>query len=104
MPAGRAAVHPSAHRGPLRQENRSVAPPPAPWPRLSDSWWVYALAGVAVVVFPVSLVVQVRCGLGRCTGSFVDRVFALDAIGGLPRLFTTGLFVAVAALGVLAVR
>ena len=59
-----------------------MTPPPSPWPRLYDSWWVYGLAGVAVVVFPVSLVVQVRCGLGRCTGSFVERVFALDAIGG----------------------
>ena len=44
-----------------------MAPPPSPWPRLHDSWWVYALAGVAVVVFPISLVVEVRCGLGRCS-------------------------------------
>ena len=67
--------------------------------RLRDSWWVYALAGVAVVVFPVALVVEVRCGLGRCSGSFVERLFSLDALGGLPRLYTSGLFVAGAVLG-----
>ena len=81
-----------------------MAPPPSPWPRLYDSWWVYALAGVAVVVFPVSLVVEVRCGLGRCTGSFAERLFSLDELGGLPRLYTSGLFVAVAVLGATAAR
>jgi hypothetical protein len=82
----------------------SMAPLPTPWPRLSDSWWVYALAGIAVVVFPVSLVVQVRCGLGRCTGSFAERLFALDTVGGLPRLYTSGLFVAAAVLAATAAR
>ena len=81
-----------------------MPPPPSPWPRLHDSWWVYALAGVAVVVFQISLVVEVRCGLGRCAGTFAERLFSLDALGGLPRLYTTGLFVAVAVLGAMAAR
>ena len=81
-----------------------MAPPPSPWPRLSDSWWVYALAGVAVVIFPLSLVVEVRCGLGRCTGSFAERLFSLDALGGRPRLYTSGLFIAGAVLGAMAAR
>ena len=81
-----------------------MAPPPSPWPRLHDSWWVYALAGVAVVVFPLSLAVEVRCGLGRCTGSFAERLFSLDALGGLPRLYTSGLFIAGAVLAVRAAR
>jgi hypothetical protein len=82
----------------------SMTPRPTPWPRLSDSWWVYALAGIAVVVFPVSLVVEVRCGLGRCTGSFAENLFALDTVGGLPRLYTSGLFAAAAVLAASAAR
>ena len=81
-----------------------MARPPSPWPRLYDSRWVYALAGVAVVVFPLSLVVEVRCGLGRCTGSFAERMFSLDALGGLPRLYTSGLFIAGAVLAAIAAR
>jgi hypothetical protein len=77
---------------------------PAPWPRLRESWWVLALAGVAVVLFPAALVVEVRCGIGRCTGSVGERLFALDGLVGLPRLYTAGLFVAVAALAWLARR
>ena len=72
-----------------------MAPPPSPWPRLRESWWVFALAGVALAVFALALVEDVRCGLGRCSGRRVERLFALDALGGLPRLYTTGLFVAV---------
>ena len=81
-----------------------MAPPPSPWPRLRDSWWVYALGGVAVVVFSISLVVGVRCGLGRCTGVFAERLFSLDARGGLPRLYTSGLFLGCAALGIRAAQ
>jgi hypothetical protein len=57
-----------------------------------------------VVIFSVSLVVRVRCGLGRCTGSFAERLLRLDSLGGLPRLYTSGLFVAVAVLAWLARR
>ena len=81
-----------------------MSPPPAPWPRLRESWWVFALAGIAVAIFPLALVVQVRCALGRCTGSLWERLLALDALGGLPRLYTSLLFAAVAALAWVAAR
>jgi hypothetical protein len=81
-----------------------MAAPPSPWPRLRDSWWVYLLVGVAIVLFPVSLITEVRCGVGRCAGSFTQRLWALDAVGGLPRLYTAGLFVAAAVLAGLARR
>lgn len=57
---------------------------------------MYALAATAVVIFPVGLVVEVRCGLGRCRGSLFERLMSLDGLGALPRLYTSGLFVAVA--------
>ena len=74
------------------------------WPRLRDAWWVYALAGAAVVLFPVGLVVRVRCALDGCTRSGLSLLFDLDAVGGLPRLFTTGLFAAACALAWWAAR
>jgi hypothetical protein len=55
-------------------------------------------------LFPLGLVTRLRCGIGRCTGSTAQHLFDLDSIGGLPRLFITGLFVAVCALGWLARR
>lgn len=79
-----------------------MAPPPSPWPRLRESWWVFALAGVALALFALALVENVRCGLGRCSGSLVERLLSLDALGGLPRLYTSALFAAVAGLGWLA--
>lgn len=79
-----------------------MAPPPAPWPRLRESWWVFALAGVALAVFVLALVEDVRCRPARCAGTSAERLLSLDALGGLPRLYTTGLFVAVAVLGWLA--
>ncbi|MGY1615363.1 hypothetical protein ACI797_01335 [Geodermatophilus sp. SYSU D00691] len=60
--------------------------------------WVPALAGVALVLYVVGYAVRLHCGWGRCGGSAVARLVDLDALGGLPRLFTTGLFVAVAVL------
>ena len=75
------------------------------WPRLRDSWWVFALAGVAIALFPIALVVEVTCGLGRCAGARGwEHLFALDRLGSLPRLYTTGLFVAVAVLASVAAR
>jgi hypothetical protein len=70
-----------------------------PWPRLAEAWWVYALGALALVLFPIGLITRLRCGLGRCTGSTLQHLFDLDSIGGLPRLFITGLFVAVGVLG-----
>jgi hypothetical protein len=72
---------------------------PSPWPRLADAWWVYALGAIELVLFPFGLVNRVRCSVGQCTGSWLDHAVDLDAIGGLPRLLITGLFVGVAVLG-----
>jgi hypothetical protein len=70
---------------------------------LRDAWWVGALAVVAVALFSLGLAVRVQCRLHGCAWGRV-RYFDLDSIGGLPRLFTTGLFVAVAVVGWVAVR
>jgi hypothetical protein len=66
--------------------------------RSRGAWWLAALAVVAVGLFSAGLAVGVHCRLHACDWSR-DRWFALDSIGGLPRLFTTGLFVAVAVVG-----
>jgi len=76
-----------------------VDPDLRPWPRLANSWWVYALGGLALVLYPIGLLTRVRCGLGYCTGSAAEHLLDLDGLDGLPRLFTTGLFVAVCVLG-----
>jgi hypothetical protein len=55
------------------------------------------LGAVALVLFPIGLVTRVRCG--RCTASPLQYLFNLDSVGGLPRLFISGLFAAVAVLG-----
>ena len=76
-----------------------------PWPLLRDTWWVLALAGLALALFPIALVVEVRCRRGWCGGvGGWEQLFDLNAVGGLPRLYTTGLFVAVAVLAGMAVR
>ena len=59
---------------------------------------MWALLGVAVVLYAMGLDVRLRCRLHAGCHWSRDRWFDLDAIGGLPRLFITGLFVAVAAL------
>ncbi len=64
--------------------------------------WVLALALVGAAVFAVGFVVQLRCAVGACPDPAVRRLFRLDALGALPRLFTTGLFLAVAVLAALA--
>lgn len=68
------------------------SPPTRAW---REAWWVAALAAVAVVIFSLGLAVRVHCRLDGCVWA-QDRYFDLDSIGGLPRLFITGLFVAVA--------
>ncbi|WP_139306993.1 hypothetical protein [Modestobacter sp. DSM 44400] len=56
------------------------------------------LAALGGLVFTVGLVVRLRCAAGRCPTPQIRELFDLDAIGSLPRLFTTGLFLAVAVL------
>jgi hypothetical protein len=72
---------------------------PSPWPRLADAWWVYLLGAIELVLFPFGLIARARCSVGQCHGSWLDHAVDLDAIGGLPRLMITGLFVGVAVLG-----
>lgn len=68
------------------------------------AWWVYGLAAVALVLYPLGLVARLRCEVRGCSDSVVEQAMDLDALGGLPRLFTTGLFVGLAVLAWLAVR
>lgn len=77
---------------------------PSPWPRLADAWWVYVLGAVELVLFPLGLIARVRCSVGQCHGSWLDHAVDLDAIGGLPRLLITGLFVGLAVLAWQAAR
>jgi hypothetical protein len=75
-----------------------------PWPRIRDTWWVFGLAVSALGIFLLGFVVALRCGPRGCSGSPAMRLFDLDAVGGLPRLFTTALFVGVAVLALRARR
>jgi hypothetical protein len=69
-----------------------------PWPLLRDTWWVFGLAASALGLFLLGFFVELRCGPGGCQGSLPTRLLDLDAVGGLPRLFTAGLFLGVAVL------
>src|SRR4051794_9099107 len=69
--------------------------PLPPWPELRRAWWVYGLAAALVALHLLSFVVRVRCTVvGRC--GVAARLFAPDAVGGLPGLVTTTVFVAAA--------
>ena len=72
-----------------------------PWPRLRDTWWVFGLATAALGLFLLGFLVALRCGPRGCDGSLAARMLDLDAVGGVPRLFTTALFLGT---GVLAWR
>lgn len=73
--------------------------------RLRDDTWVWALAGLAVGLFGLGFVVRWRCTVGSCALAGHEWLFDIDAIGGLPRLFTTSLFLATTvAAAVVAVR
>jgi hypothetical protein len=72
-----------------------------PWPRLRDTWWVIGLAAAALGIFLLGFLVALRCGPRGCDGSLATRLLDLDAVGGVPRLFTTALFLGT---GVLAWR
>src|SRR3954471_3564686 len=78
--------------------------PLPPWPPLRSTWWVAALAVAGTALFAGAFVVDVRCGLGRCTGGPADRLLSLDGLTGLPRWATAGLFAASAALAWRAAR
>jgi len=69
-----------------------------PWPRIRDTWWVFGLAASALGIFLLGFLVALRCGPRGCSGSLATRLSDIDAVGGLPRLFTTALFGAVAVL------
>ncbi|MGY1831730.1 hypothetical protein ACI8AA_15060 [Geodermatophilus sp. SYSU D01180] len=71
---------------------------PSARPQWRPAWWVLLLGLTAIVLFRAALVVRVHCGTGHCAGSAAGRLLDLDAVGGLPRLFTTGVFVAVVVL------
>lgn len=67
-------------------------------PRVRDTWWVFGLAASALGLFLVAFLVDLHCGRRGCRGSLPFRLFDLDTVGGVPRLFTAGLFVGVAFL------
>jgi hypothetical protein len=69
-----------------------------PWPRIRDTWWVFGLGASALGLFLLAFLVAIRCGPRGCHGSLATRLLDLDAVGGLPRLFTTALFLAVGVL------
>ena len=70
-----------------------------PWPRIRDTWWVFGLAASALGIFLLAFMVALRCGPRGCHGSLATRLLDLDAVGGLPRLFTTALFLGVGRAG-----
>jgi hypothetical protein len=78
---------------------------PAPVRRPGRVWWLAGLAVAGGLLFTAGLLVEVRCALGHCPRPRVQALLDLDGIGGLPRLFTTGVFAAVAvSAGLAAVR
>jgi hypothetical protein len=81
--------------------------PRAPVPPVDRHWrvrWLLAVALVGGLVFTVGLLVEARCAVGRCPAPTVRRLFDLDAVGALPRMFTTAVFVAIVAVAVLSAR
>jgi hypothetical protein len=72
--------------------------------RLRDDTWVWALAGLAVGLFGLGFVVRWRCTVGTCALAGHEWLFDIDAVGGLPRLFTTSLFVATAVAAAVVAR
>jgi hypothetical protein len=65
-------------------------------------WWLAGLVVVGGLLFTAGLLVEVRCAVGQCPRPRVRRWLDLDVLGGLPRLFTTWVFVAVAVLAAVA--
>lgn len=61
---------------------------------MRDDTWVWALAGLALGLFGLGFAVRWQCTRGTCVLGRHEWLFDLDAVGGLPRLFTTSLFLA----------
>jgi hypothetical protein len=61
------------------------------------------LAVFGLLIFGLSSVVQYRCGWSGCVTGLRGRL-DVEAVGGLPRLFTTAVFVLVASLAVTVAR
>ncbi|PZA22873.1 hypothetical protein DMO24_02740 [Modestobacter versicolor] len=78
--------------------------PAVPTGRPWRAGWVVVLGAAGGLVFTLGLLVQARCAVGRCPAPAVQRLFGLDAVGSLPRLFTTAVFVLVAVLAWAAAR
>ncbi|SDO84178.1 hypothetical protein SAMN05660199_02643 [Klenkia soli] len=76
--------------------------PPTPT-RVRDDTWLWALAGLALGLFGLGFLVRWRCTVGPCSLGGAEWIFDLDAVGGLPRLYTTSLFVAATVCAVRAV-
>src|SRR5690348_14078804 len=66
-------------------------------PRPRQARWVCAVAVALVALYLVAFAVRVHCSLGGACGRGL-LLLDLDALGSLPRLVTTALFVATAAL------
>jgi hypothetical protein len=79
-------------------------PSAVPTGRPRRARWVVVLAGLGGLLFTIGLLVEVRCAVGECPAPEVRRLFELDALGSLPRLFTTAVFVVVGVTAGLAWR
>jgi hypothetical protein len=64
---------------------------------LLGTWWVVGLAAALIALYCGGLLVRIRCTVfGHCGGP--AHALDLDALGGVPRLATTALFVVTAVL------
>src|SRR3954451_21864394 len=75
-----------------------------PWPGLRQTWWVYAAAVALLTLYVLALMMRIRCRVAGHCGGPGARLLNLDALGGLPRLTTTGLFLVVAVVALRAAR
>jgi len=66
--------------------------------------WLVGLAVLGALLFTAGLLVELRCGVGRCPPPAVQRLFDLDGIGSLPRQFTTAVFAGGTVLAAVAAR
>jgi hypothetical protein len=77
--------------------------PPAVSLRISrTTGWLLAVAGLGGLLFTAGLVFNLECAVGHCPAPLVRRLFDLDGLGSLPRLFTTAVLLGVGVLAALA--